>query len=407
MKYPAYHFTVLQHREKRDNMHITNIKIKNLKTFKDVSLDLNRFNVIIGASGCGKTNFVEIFELLKDISQNFHNAIKKHGGIYVKNLNTDEDSYLKCRFEKQNDEITLNDSGTTLDFTGLDYEIGFRIDEKSTKVLNEIVRLKFNTDKSGKENTIIIKNNNGEITAEFLNDTDLNIQDIFPDILLDIVSQRFKSDNTALINSALSSLPFEWGDLFKNIASYDFDAKSIKKIGTVKNDLKLTRHGDNLAKVLEKILADEKKDFMALYTDMLPHILDVAVENILSENHYFTIKEDSGNAEIPAPFVSDASCTVMAMIIAFYFENNEIILIEHPERHIHPPMIPKLMAMMESVKDRQVIITTHSPDVLKYAEPEDIFHISRDEKGFSHIGKITDNEVIQPFVVSSELKARL
>ena len=93
-----------KHREKRDNMHITNIKIKNLKTFKDVSLDLNRFNVIIGANGCGKTNFIEIFELLKDISQNFHDAVKKHCGIYVKNLNTDEDSYLKCRFEKQNVE---------------------------------------------------------------------------------------------------------------------------------------------------------------------------------------------------------------------------------------------------------------------------------------------------------------
>ena len=35
------------------------ITIKNFKSIVDLSLDLGRFNVIIGANGCGKTNVLE------------------------------------------------------------------------------------------------------------------------------------------------------------------------------------------------------------------------------------------------------------------------------------------------------------------------------------------------------------
>lgn len=43
--------------------------------------------------------------------------------------------------------------------------------------------------------------------------------------------------------------------------------------------------------------------------------------------------------------------------------------------HIHPSLINQLMLLMESV-DKQVIITTHSPEILKYSELEDILFIS-------------------------------
>ena len=47
-------------------------------------LYLNKFNVLIGECGSGKANFIHVFELLDNISHDFHDAIKKHGGNYVK-----------------------------------------------------------------------------------------------------------------------------------------------------------------------------------------------------------------------------------------------------------------------------------------------------------------------------------
>ena len=38
---------------------ITNINIKNYKSVVDVSLPLGRFNLLVGANGCGKSNILE------------------------------------------------------------------------------------------------------------------------------------------------------------------------------------------------------------------------------------------------------------------------------------------------------------------------------------------------------------
>ena len=69
-------------------MRLSNVRIKNFKSFKDVSIDLNDCNILIGACASGKSNFIEIFKFLNDISEDFERAISKHGGdYYLKNFN--------------------------------------------------------------------------------------------------------------------------------------------------------------------------------------------------------------------------------------------------------------------------------------------------------------------------------
>ena len=240
---------------------------------------------------------------------------------------------------------------------------------------------------------------NGDVKVEFLNDLEgLDISEIIPDTLSDIVSQNFKKENTPVINSALATIPIKWGEFFKKISAYDFDPKFCKSINTNNNE-KLTKYGGNLPIVLKNILNDEndKKEFLIYYTNMLPYIKEVDVEKILDEERIFVIVEKYNDVKIPAPFISDGTSTIMAILIALYFQDNDIILIEEPERHIHPSLINQLMLMMESA-NKQVIITTHSPELLKYSELEDILFISRDEKGFSDIKRIIDNDVVKPFI---------
>ena len=388
-------------------MYVSKIRVKNFKTFDDVCLDLNKFNVLIGACGSGKTNFVQVFELLKDISYDFHDAIKKHGGSFVKNFNLLENNLESClefKFADVNKTIKLGaDKEILLLFNNVDYEICFNFHKGECEVQNEIVKLncdvKCDNNKKAENNEIIIKNKDGEIEAEFLNDMEgLEISQIIPDTLADIVSQNFKKDNTPLINSALATIPIKWGDFSKNISAYDFDPKFLKNINLTNNE-KLTKHGGNLPIVLKNILNDEnaKKEFLIYYTNMLPYIKDVCVEKILDEERIFMIVEKYNNVKIPAPFISDGTSTIMAIMIALYFQNGEIILIEEPERHIHPSLINQLMLLMESV-DKQVIITTHSPELLKYSELDDILFISRDDNGFSDIKRVIDNDAAKPFI---------
>lgn len=389
-------------------MYVSKIRVKNFKTFNDVCLDLNKFNVLIGACGSGKTNFIQVFELLNDISYNFHEAIKKHGGSYVKNFNLLENNLESCIEVKLSDIDKSINAGSNKDimllFNHIDYEICFNFYQNECKVQNELVKLSCNVKHANNqkidENEIIIKNNDGEMTVEFLNDLDdLEISEIIPDTLVDIVSQNFKKVNSPIINSALATIPIEWGNLFKNISDYDFDPKFCKNLNNFNNNEELTKYGENLLFVLKNILNDEtkKKEFLIYYTNMLPYIKDVSVEKILDEERIFMIVEKYNDVKIPAPFISDGSSTLMAILIALYFQDNEILLIEEPERHIHPSLINQLILMMESV-DKQVIITTHSPELLKYSELEDILFIYRENDGFSRIDRVIDNDVVKAFI---------
>ena len=43
-------------------MTIKTIHVKNFKSFKELHVDLGKFNVLIGANASGKSNFIRVFE---------------------------------------------------------------------------------------------------------------------------------------------------------------------------------------------------------------------------------------------------------------------------------------------------------------------------------------------------------
>jgi predicted ATPase len=44
------------------------IKIKGFKSIKELDLEIKPINVLIGANGSGKSNFISVFRLLENIS---------------------------------------------------------------------------------------------------------------------------------------------------------------------------------------------------------------------------------------------------------------------------------------------------------------------------------------------------
>lgn len=54
--------------------------------------------------------------------------------------------------------------------------------------------------------------------------------------------------------------------------------------------------------------------------------------------------------------------------------------------------------MKEVSSNKQIVITTHSPEILKFCELNDIFLISRNKNGFSNISKPIDNDIVRPFI---------
>ena len=85
-----------------------------------------------------------------------------------------------------------------------------------------------------------------------------------------------------------------------------------------------------------------------------------------------------------------------------------MVIIEEPDKGFHPSLISKIVDMMkEASRKKQIIVTTHNPVMVKHADPEDVFLVSRDKDGFSQICKPTDKEEIKIFLENEMVLADL
>lgn len=394
-------------------MKISNIEIKNFKSFKDICVDLNEFNVVIGESASGKTNFIEAFKFLKDICDDYEKGIMRHGKGLLQNINLKSESptCIKVIFKEKNHSLGIkipnkfnNNMENRICYNVIEYELELDF-KRDDEIINESVKLNYliKDDNANEvyQNALFLKNNNGHVEINFENEERVDEEFFVPDALLHIVNNNFNEEKGLLINSPLSSVPIPWSNHIKLFEFYNLDPKFSKMSPSSRNDI-LSEYGDNLPYFLEKILNNQskKKEFMNLVSDLLPHVEDITVFDLDNTGKIFKVLENYNEDEIISPFVSDGTANIIALISTLYFGKGNTIFIEEPERHIHPSLFISLVSMMKEVssKNKQIILTTHSPELLDYCDIEDICLISRDSEGFSIINKPSNNEIVKKFM---------
>ena len=191
------------------------------------------------------------------------------------------------------------------------------------------------------------------------------------------------------------------GSALENITIYNFDPKLSKRAVAITGRAVLEANGENLAIVLKNILENKKKrkKLYNLVQDLLPFVDALDVDRLTDKSLLFNLKESYFKKQLPASFLSDGTINLVALIIALYFQNNDLTIIEEPERCIHPHLISKIVEMMKDAPpEKQIIITTHSPEVIKHAGIENIFFISRNRKGYSDISRPSEAETVKIFL---------
>ncbi|MBR0271092.1 MAG: AAA family ATPase [Methanobrevibacter sp.] len=389
-------------------MHIQRIEIKNFKSFENANVDLNDFNVIVGAQASGKSNFVEAFQFLKDVSDDFEKGINTHGGPFFQNLNLESYTPSCIKVILGSDDSFITRANPDLDFkiryNAIEYELCINFKDNSQELINESVKFNFNIcrdDEKIYENSLLLVNKNCHITASFEREEKyVDLEYFVPKSLLNIVNDNLSEKHELIINTPLSAIPISWTNYFKSINYYDFDPKFCR-LDDGNGKVKLSESGQNLPVVLENILNDHEKQrkYLNLVSILLPYIEKIDVFSLEDNRRMFRLSEKYTKSPVLSPFISDGTMNILALISALYFESGDIILIEEPERNIHPALFIQLVGMMKEVsQNKQVIITTHSPEILNYCDLEDIHLISRDSNGFSKISKPINNEEIKVFV---------
>jgi predicted ATPase len=403
-------------------MLINKIRISNFKNFDTIEIELGKMNVLVGANASGKSNFLDVIQFINDIQEfGLEDAISLRGGIeYLRNVNLVNNNVIEL-------DIEFN-SFKTLKKGDLSYKNIFVIKKfyyslKIEIVENGLYRILFEeiTEK------VSINDNNKNILEyvfHLLYKKDGSVElmrDInhYEDTKYKKLMEYFENPLNISQLSYIYISSYRGGIIKKESIKtfiekdgyfahstlshlYDFDIKKAKLGSPIIGKQVLEKNGENLPIVLKKILSDEDKArrLSNILSDILPFVEKINVDKFYDKSLLFSLKEKTSTHSIfPSSFLSDGTISVVLIMIALFFENHKLVMFEEPEHGIHPALIAKLMQYFyEASENKQIIITTHNPEILKNTKLEDIILISRGENGSANVSKPSEKEMVKTFL---------
>lgn len=394
-------------------MKIKKIKAENFKSYKKVDVELNDLNFIIGGNASGKSNYVNILKFFNDIIYyGLDDAILLQGGIkYLFNSNSRKNSSILLYFEidleeeeKSIFEILPSEKNLYLPSL-LKYTLKVKPNEKGEgyKVSNEKIEIKFEQLKKDKDkiyvndsfNLNVNKDSNCKIIDNLNNK---NNNDEF--LTLNYIEHFIKRGGNLLYNFFSAFGIFYRYD--SKIKIYNFDVNLLKSPSSIVARSELEENGSNLVNIIQQLLKNKakKEKLNKLIKMILPFIDDIKIENNVNKSVFFKVKESYNKKEFPSYMLSDGTVNILAVIIALYFQDdNDIIVLEEPERNIHPKLLSTLVNILSDVSQKkQIFVTTHNPFIIKEAKLEDVILVSRDNNGISEISKPLEDTRIKKFL---------
>ena len=330
-------------------MAIDFVKIQNFKSIQTLDLPLKPINILIGANGSGKSNFISFFEFLNAIyNQKLQDYVGLRGGTdrFLYHGNNASQIQFEVSFDNQK-----NGYAATLE----DGEYNF------------IFTKEFLIDKDDKGNNI------GNAATE----SHLKTKD------------SFKANE---IRNYLRS--------YRNYHFHETGEKSpFSGMSHVENDSYfLYPKGHNLAAYLYEIQKNHLKIYNRIVKtiqSIAPFFLDFYLEPTYT--NYIRLQWQSKHSDFiyGVNDLSDGTIRFIALTTLFLQPNlPSSIIIDEPELGLHPVAIAKLAGMVKSAAARgtQVIMATQSVDLINHFEAEDIVTVDQ-INGASQLKRLSEQDL--------------
>ena len=147
--------------------------------------------------------------------------------------------------------------------------------------------------------------------------------------------------------------------------------------------------GSNLPWTIRRLQTDHPKDYTAWPTHVktvLDDLNSIRIKIRPEDQHAYLILIYNTGARIPSWTASDGTLRLLALtLLAYLPDSEETYLLEEPENGIHPTAIESIYQSLTSVYDSQIMFATHSPSVLRLAEPEKVLCFAKNDTGATDI----------------------
>ena len=311
------------------------IDIKGYKSIKDVHVELEPINILIGANGSGKSNFLSFFEFLSAIfERKLFNYVNDKGIDKILHKGIKETEDLKFK-------LALSNESYTAEIKYIDYSFRFKLEKTSHN--NEVISVENESQKNSTES-------NFRITPEFKVP---NIKKYLGGI------KKYHFHDTG------GRSPFQAESNINN--DYHF----------------LYEDGRNIAAFLYKLREDHHRRYnllIEIIQSVAPYFSDFYLEENKNDLVRLFWKDKYSSTIYGVNDFSDGTLRFIALATLFMQPKlPTVIIIDEPELGLHPFAISKLAGMIQSVasKDCQVIVATQSPDLISHFKPEDIITVDQ------------------------------
>jgi len=388
---------------------VSNLKVSNFKSFRHIDVDLGQLNIIVGANASGKSNLIDVFRFLNGLTQDGVGGSKlslrpeslrnvKLGGSQALRLSVESPRTYEGRSTWDS-----NGGGIGIRTLGTRYSYSFNGDmsDRFQEQISHDVTLSTQAaagDSKDWRGTISIQSNAGRVSysPEVLPiEAHIRTESIFEPFF----RAKIERARESLIGNPLYF--FMQGFLDK-IGIYDIDPLECQSADPAIGTADLEEDGENLPLALKAILdnKDTARKLYHLLAELLPFVTGVEVEKSADDIFLLTMRESfAGDHLLPAYLLSTGTLSLIAVLVALYFMDDALVVIEEPDRHMHPFLASRLVGILEDVsRTRQVVVTTHNPEIVRHAQPRDVLLLSRDQQGFSTVTKPADTEEVQQFL---------
>lgn len=330
---------------------VRRVRIRNYKSLGKCDVQLHPLTILAGRNGAGKSNFLDSLRFVAESLQtSLDHAMKNRAGI--------ESVRRRSTGHPRNFAIELDISLPDWNEAKYGFEIGAR-PRGGFLVKRERLR--------------ILKPSGG-LLAEY-SVTEGSVTASEPNV------PPASADRLYLVNAAGLPVFRPVYDQLTSMGFYNLNPDAMKELQSPDAGELLHRDGSNIASVIARLSSDQpstKERIKAYLSTIVPGITDIDRVS-LGPSETLEFRQDIVGSEHPWKFyavsMSDGTLRALGTLVAVAqladrTRSASLIGIEEPETALHPAAAGALMdSLQEAASHTQIILTTHSPDLLDQIDP--------------------------------------
>lgn len=400
-------------------MRLEQLHVRRFRSLYDIELKLGDFSVLTGPNGSGKTNVVDALAFLGEVyNLGVEYAVGRAGGIDAIAYRDKRRTTIGVSFDVTSsmtlDELPSYSRGRF--FGDIDADVSERV-----FVVNHTFVLKPASEDSAdyavstERLSMALRTATGDqvlfstVTATADEPPEMTLYPLSGDIsdedrrvsafLLSNYERATASGDTYGIPNGASLL--EWLRLIPGIRefqrrmsyikAYRFNPAGCRASGVLTPNAALESDGGNLPAVVARMKKRERRVWQRVFASMrtlLPTLTDI--EAVPSAEHGLVLRfqEEGRGRPWSAHEVSDGTIQALAMFAALSDSRPPMVVMEEPENTVHPWVLRRFIDQVREAGEKQVVLTTHSPVLLKLVRPEEV-HLLWRVQGKSRLKALT------------------